>query len=404
MKAPATELMKSASMPVLLALLMVLSSLAGCIFGDEENGSNGEVLAVFSYSPSSNIRANDTISFDASSSTPSNGLTYRWDFDADGTIDDTGRSAEWKFPTAGTKTIELTVSDGTKSSSQSKEIVIVEATAIAPEADISQYADDEDCSNDALDENTHIVVWICEMDKSKTDRDISATTTVILDASTSQAGDSSQYIAEWNWDLDPETDKDNDGDSENDVDYSGETIDWSNVAPGEYEVNLNILNSAGMTDSDTIKVYVSYAGQWSDFEMGGNTSGNAQTLDFKMDIVYDKDKGNTIRKAIGELTYPQEDDDCNTLPGATNCRAKLDIYAINEEDEEASNTTGKTLDQRTEGDCDEDNNDCVHLTLSSYMFSDTESTYGDGEWIFQIRNEKVNDLQVESFIIRLHYR
>jgi hypothetical protein len=67
MKAPATELMKSASMPVLLALLMVLSSLAGCIFGDDENGSNGEVLAVFSYSPSSNIRANDTISFDASS-------------------------------------------------------------------------------------------------------------------------------------------------------------------------------------------------------------------------------------------------------------------------------------------------------------------------------------------------
>jgi hypothetical protein len=85
-----------------------------------------------------------------------------------------------------------------------------------------------------------------------------------------------------------------------------------------------------MTDSDTIKVYVSYAGQWSDFEMGGNTSGNAQTLDFKMDIVYDKDKGNTIRKAVGELTYPQEDDDCNTLPGATNCRAKLYIYAINE--------------------------------------------------------------------------
>ena len=403
MKAPTSEFMKSASMPVLLALLMVLSSLAGCIFGDDENGSDGEVLAVFNYSPSTNIRTGDTITFDASSSTPSNSLTYRWDFDADGSIDDTGRSAEWQYSSAGTKVIELTVSDGSKSSSQTKELIIADATAQPPSAEILQYADDEDCSNDSLDENTHIVVWICEMDKSMTDRDISATTTVTLDASTSQAGDSSQYISEWNWDLDPGTDKDNDGDSENDVDFSGETIDWSNVAPGEYEVNLNILNSAGLTDSDTIKVYVSYAGQWSDFEMGGNTSGNAQTLDFDVNIIYDKDKGNTIRKAVGELTYPQQDEGCFET-GVGNCRAKLDIHAINEEDEEASNTSGKALDQRTDGDCDEDNNDCVHLTLSSYMFTDTESTYGDGEWVFQIRNEKVNDLKVESFIIRLHYR
>ena len=395
--------MKSASMPVLLALLMVISSLAGCTAINGDSDSDGEMLAVFSYSPSSNIRTGDTVVFDASSSTPSNGVTYRWDFDADGSIDETGRSAEWQFDTTGVKTVELTVSDGSKSSSQTKEITIADATAQPPSAEITQYADDEDCSDDDIDESTHIVLWICEMDKSMTDRDVSATTTVTLDAATSEAGDSSQYITEWNWDLDSETDKDNDGDSENDVDFSGETIDWSNVAPGEYEVNLNIRNSAGLTSSDSIKVYVNYAGQWSDFEMGGNTSGNAQTLDFDVNIVYDKDQGNTIRKAVGELTYPQIDDGCIEL-GAGNCRAQLDIYAINEEDEEASNTSSKALDQRTDGDCDEDNNDCVHLTLSSYMFTDTESTYGDGEWVFQIRNEKVNDLQVESFVIRLHYR
>ena len=403
MKAPTTHPMKSASMPVLLALLMVISSLAGCTAITGDSDSDAEVLAVFSYSPSSNIRTGDTVVFDASSSTPSNGLTYRWDFDADGSIDETGRSAEWQFDTTGVKTIELTVSDGSKSSSQTKEITIADATAQPPSAEITQYADDEDCSDDDIDESTHIVLWICEMDKSMTDRDISATTTVTLDATTSEAGDSSQYITEWNWDLDSGTDKDNDGDSENDVDFSGETIDWSNVEPGEYEVNLHIRNSAGLTDSDTIKVYVSYAGKWSDFEMGGNTSGNAQTLDFDVNIVYDKDQGNTIRKAVGELTYPQIDDGCFET-GTGNCRAKLDIYAINEEDEEASNTSSKALDQRTDGDCDEDNNDCVHLTLSSYMFTDTESTYGDGEWVFQIRNDKVNDLQVESFVIRLHYR
>ena len=242
------------------------------------------------------------------------------------------------------------------------------------------------------------------MDKSMTDRDISETTTIELDASDSDAGDSSQYITTWNWDLNADVDSDNDGDFENDADLTGESIDWNNVEPGEYELHLNIENSAGMTDSDSIKVYVSYAGQWSDFELGGNTSGSAVTLDFDVNVVYDKDNGNTIRKMVGELTYPKIDGDCTNI-GTNNCRAKLDIYAFNEEDEEASNTSETGLDQRSDGsDCDEDEHDCVFLTLSSYMFTDTESTYDDGEWTMQIRNEKINDLQVESFIIRLHYK
>jgi hypothetical protein len=405
MKAIHKSFMRTAFVPLLLTSVMVLSSLAGCVIDENSSESQGEVLAVFKITPATNIRVDDLENFDASSSTPSNSLTYRWDFDEDGSIDDTGRTAEWQYDTAGSKVIELTVSDGSKTSTQTKTITVNDATAVAPTAEITQYADDEDCSNEDLSENTHIVVWICEMDKSMTDRDISATLTVNLDASSSQAGDTSQYVSEFNWDLDSETDNDNDGDSENDADLTGQTVDWTNVEPGEYEVHLNIVNSAGMTDSDSIKVYVNYAGQWSDFEMGGNTSGNAQTLDFDMNIVYDKDKGNTIRKAVGELTYPQQDDDCTSVIGTNNCRAKLDIHALNEEDEEASNTSDTGLDQRTDGDdCDEDTNDCVHLTLSSYLFTDTESTYGDGEWVLQIRNEKVNDLRVESFVIRLHYR
>ena len=138
MKLPPTASMKSASMPVLLASLMVLSSLAGCIFDDSDSGSNGEVLAVFNYSPSSNIRTGDVIVFDGASSTPSNGLTYRWDFDADGSIDETGRTAEWQYDTAGMKTVELTVSDGTKSSSQTKDVTIADATAQPPAAEIAQ--------------------------------------------------------------------------------------------------------------------------------------------------------------------------------------------------------------------------------------------------------------------------
>ena len=396
--------MKSRRVPLAFTALMLLSSLSGCIFEQTDAGGDEEVLAVFNYSPSSNIRSGDTITFDASSSTPSGGITHRWDFDGDGSIDATGRSTEWSFDEADTYTVELTVSDGTKSSSQTKDVTVVEATAQAPKAEITQYASDEDCSNDDIDETTHIVLWICEMDKSQTDRDISATTTVNLDASDSESGDSSQYITTWNWDLNADVDSDNDGDSENDADLTGEDIEWTNVKPGEYELHLTIENSAGLTDSDSIKVYVSYAGKWSDFEMGGNTSGNAVTLDFDLNVVYDKDNGNTIRKAVGELTYPKIDGDCTNI-GTNNCRAKLDVYAFNEEDEEASNTSDTGLDQRSDGDdCDEDDNDCVFLTLSSYMFTDTESTYGDGDWVMQIRNEKINDLQVESFIIRLHYK
>ena len=396
--------MKSRRVPLAFTALMLLSSLSGCIFEQTDAGADEEVLAVFNYSPSSNIRSGDTITFDASSSTPSGGITYRWDFDGDGSIDATGRSTEWSFDEADTYTVELTVSDGTKSSSQTKDVTVVEATAQAPKAEITQYASDEDCSNDDIDETTHIVLWICEMDKSQTDRDISATTTVNLDASDSESGDSSQYITAWNWDLNADVDSDNDGDSENDADLTGEDIEWTNVKPGEYELHLTIENSAGLIDSDSIKVYVSYAGKWSDFEMGGNTSGNAVTLDFDLNVVYDKDNGNTIRKAVGELTYPKIDGDCTNI-GTNNCRAKLDVYAFNEEDEEASNTSDTGLDQRSDGeDCDEDDNDCVFLTLSSYMFTDTESTYGDGDWVMQIRNEKINDLQVESFIIRLHYK
>ena len=49
-------------------------------------------------------------------------------------------------------------------------------------------------------------------------------------------------------------------------------MDWSNVAPGEYEVGLTVTNNVDMTDSTTIRVYVSYAGYWADFEIGGNNT------------------------------------------------------------------------------------------------------------------------------------
>jgi len=390
--------------PLMLAFMMLLVGLSGCIF-EEESTSSGELLAVFNFSSSNeNIRVGDIVSFDGSSSTPDDGsLTYRWDFDGDSSVDKTGKTAEWSYDSAGVKTATLTISDGSRTSEQVREITIVDATAVAPVAEITQYNDAEDCEDNAIDENSKIVVWMCHYDKSQTDRDVSETTTISLDASNSDAGNPEEYISDYNWDLDLNVDADNDGDAENDVDLSGESVNWNDVEPGEYEIKLNIVNSQDLVDSDTIKIYVSYAAKWSDFEMGGNTSGNGVELDFDVKISYDRDSGNTIRKVVAELTYPQQDDDCQAVFGTNNCRAKLDTYAYNEENDEAGNTSNVGLDQRDDGDDCDTANDCVFLTMSSYLFGDGENTYGDGDWTFKIKNDKANDLQVESFVIRLVY-
>tara|TARA_B100001115_G_scaffold72283_1_gene53158 strand:- start:97 stop:1299 length:1203 start_codon:yes stop_codon:yes gene_type:complete len=393
---------------LIMAGLMLCSSMAGCIFEDGSESDAADVLAVFSFSPSKNIKAGTTVSFDASSSTPNDGsLTYRWNFDTEGSIDidATGLTATWSFDEAKTYKVTLEVSDGTTTSEQTRDVAVYAETAEPPTATITQYADAEDCEDESISESRHILVWICAREKTTTDRSVTETTTINLDASSSTPGSDSQYIPEdgYAWDLNLNEDKDNDGDPENDDDLVGSTVDWSNVAPGEYEIGLTITNNVEMVDSATIRVYVSYAGYWKDFEIGGNTSGNAAELDFDALIHYDKDNGNTIVKAQVELEYPKEDDGCTNIPGANNCRAELDIYAYNEEDEEAGNTTGTELESRDEGECDEDQ-DCVHLRLSGYMFSDTESTYGDGEWTMTIQNDRVNNFRVDQFVIRLYYK
>ncbi|MCH1460984.1 MAG: PKD domain-containing protein, partial [Candidatus Poseidonia sp.] len=330
---------------ILMAALMLCSSMAGCLFEDDSSGSSDEVLAVFSYSPSKNIRASDTVTFDASDSTPSDGsLTYRWNFDAVNSIDidATGQQATWSFDEAGTFEVKLEVSDGSTTSEQTRDITIVEASAQPPVASITQYADSEDCEDESITENSNIVLWICARDKSTTDRSVTETTTVELDASDSEAGDSAQYIADdgYVWDLDLNEDKDNDGDSENDDDLVGQTVDWTNVPPGEYEISLTVTNDVGMTDSDTIRVYVSYAGYWSDFEIGANSTSGAAEIDFDVTIHYNKETANTVRKVVAELEYPQQDDDWIAGGSSQQNRNVLDIYAFNEEDEEASNTSG----------------------------------------------------------------
>ena len=394
--------MKSHVKPILVVLIMVSISLAGCITGDYGD-DNVPVTAVFSYSPTTDIRTGDSVELDASASLPQDGsLTYSWDCDGDGATDETGQKTDCSWEVEGTYSVTLTVASGGISNLQTKDIVVTEAPEGTPVAEITQYADEEDCLYDEIDETKNILVWICAMDKSQSDREITETATVQLDGSDSQSGGNSEYITTWNWDINLEYDSDGDGNLENDADLTGESVEWKDVAPGEYEVNLSVTNSAGEMDGDKIKVYVSYYGEWKDFQIDGKTSNTPKEIEFDMSVVYDRDQGNTIRKVETILTYPQLDDDC--WAGESQCGNTLDIFAFNEEDEEATNTTETANENRDAGDCDDDENYCVMLLLSSYMFTDTESTYGDGDWIMKISNDMLRDAQIESMVIILHYK
>ena len=259
-----------------------------------------------------------------------------------------------------------------------------------------------DCDGDSVNSGSYYLTYICEMDKSTSNKNLLATTTINLDGSNSDGGSSDEYISTWNWDLDLERDEDGDGDSKNDADLTGETVEWKEVLAGEYKIALTVTNGAGLSNTDEVVVYVNYVAKWNDFAIGGNNSGSPIDIDFSFPASQDPDSGNTIRRAVGELVYLKEDGDCTNVPGANNCRAKLDLYGFNSTDEEAGNTSAMGLDQRQSGDCDSDT-DCVWLQFTgSYHFSETQ--WKDGEWTMTLRNEKVNDLEVESLVIRLIYK
>jgi len=73
-------------------------------------------VAVFTIDPS-NPKVGAAVTFDASPSTDADGddtiVSYEWDFNSDGTPDSIGKTVNHSFPTAGTATVTLTVTDNT---------------------------------------------------------------------------------------------------------------------------------------------------------------------------------------------------------------------------------------------------------------------------------------------------
>ena len=390
----------------LLVVLLLTSSLAGCLGGSDEQ--SGELEAVFTFTPAENIREGQTVNFDGSSSITYGSVTYKWDFEADGSVDKTGKTVTWVYATAGNYEVILSISDGIRTVSQTRAINVVAATAQPPTADTGSFSSNDNCDGDSTSEGNYYLFYICEYDKDATSssgRKISATTTAELDGSESTAA-VDDYIAKWEWDINLKFDADGDGDMKNDPDFTGETFAWTELAPGEYKIQLTVTAGGGMTDTDTTTVYVNYVGKWSEFEMAPNETQQSEPedLDFEITVTYDTDIGNTIRKAQTELIYPQQDGDC--FGGDTVCRNQLDLYGFNSsnrdsKDEDSQNTSSEGLDNRQAGDCPSEM-DCIWLSLTGYTFSENEDK--DGQWTISIRNENVRDIAVESLVIRLVYK
>ena len=390
----------------LIVVLLLTSSLAGC-FGGDDNQS-GDLEAIFSFSPLDNIREGQTISFDGSASTPNSGsITYKWDFQTDGSVDATGKTTTWVYATAGDYIVTLSISNGIETSSQNRTVSVFIASAAPPVADAGSFSSSDDCVGDSPPEGNYYLFYICEMDRdasASSDRKITATTTANLDASDSTAA-VDDYIKKWEWDMNLKVDSDGDGDMKNDADYSGETIEWSELAPGEYKIQLTVTAGGGMSDTDAVAVYVSYVGKWSDFEMAPNgTQDEYKDLDFEFSVVHDTNSENTIRKVELELIYPQQDGDC--FGGETVCRNQLDIYVFNSanldsKEEDSQNTSDTAREDRKYDGCPSDS-DCVLMPISGYTFSANADE--DGEWKASIRNEELRDIAVDSWIIKLVYK
>lgn len=398
--------MKRHSTSLLLVILFVSASFAGCLFDDSDD-KQADLSAVFNYSPSTNIQEGQTITFNATGSLPDDGtLTYRWDFDGDAAVDDTGRTATWSYSVAGDYVVTLTVTDGGGDDQLSKTITILGADIAVPTADAGNEWPEENCDGEDAPSQQSMdkyLVIICE-NKEINDRSIEATVTINLDASGSTPGADSAYLTNWIWDLNTKDDSDGDGTLDNDEDASGETFQWTGIEPGEYELALMVTNSDGISDSVTFKVYVSYVGTWEDFEQPGNTSagssGSPGETWFDFTVTYDSDSGNTIRRAEWWITYPKEDSDWVVGGGSDQNRNRLEIYVFNETDDEVTNTSGVQLEGRTYGDCSEEN-DCIEWSVSG---SRMRSEFGDGPWTAKIHNDRLNDVQVVQFRIFLTYK
>ena len=385
------------------ATLLLATAMAGCL---ETMSSNSAPIVSFTISPSGTVKVGDTVSFDASATRDPNNdqMTFEWNFGDDNTQEGIGLSTvTHTYNSEGPKTITLTVTDSGDMAGniETKSIVVASADAVLPTASIVHYKHD-DCTGENPPAGTFILAWICEEEMETSDDTVDTMTTIQLDGSDSAAGDSSSYLTDYEWDLDINFDSDGDGDTANDVDKTGENAEWTNVWPGEYEIRLTVTDNQGFIDTMDMDVFVNYRGAWAEFTIDSNGTSGSGTMTFAYPVTYNQDTGNTIRYVKIQFTYPKQDDDW--VVGGEQSSNSLDAYVYNgsqsdSDTEEVANTTYLDDEQRTAGECSDDDR-CVDLRLSTQHFRN----YLDGQWTVDLINEQWHDTTVKSFVIILEYK
>ena len=388
-------------------LVMISFAFSGCT---ETFASNQPPEISMKISPSGTVKAEETITFDASATIDRDGdtLIFLWDFDNSDGIqrEESGSEVTWEYNIEGTYIVTLTVEDGQFSQTETAEIEVIPKDSIRPEANAGSRMGIDDCDGEETSDSSKefYLYFICE-EKDQGDREIDATIDVLLDGSASTHDDINHYLSKYEWDLDVNYDEDGDGDPANDVDDTGETI-TRNFPPGKWDIQLTVTDDQGLTDSDEVTLYVNYVGEWNDFNVGRNASGDNPILEFEFNTVYeDSPSVNKVKRIDFELTYSKKDPDGSGF-GQFAAEQHLDIYVYNKtkEPNDVTNTSSTSKENRVGNnnfDCDTENDYCVFAQISgSYHVK----KYYPGPWTVEIVNEEQNDANVDKFTIHLIFK
>ena len=391
------------SVGLMMATLMIFTALAGCL---DILGSNSPPSANMSIDPPGSVKAGEAVTFSAvgSSDPDADPMTFEWTF-GDGNTGN-GLTTSHTYAQPGEYTAKLAVSDGTHEVTTSMSVTVIDSSAREPHAEIVAEKDN-DCEGESPPSGDFVLVWLCEDDREIDDRDITVSTTVSLDGTASWAGCdpedpecyAEEYIVSYEWDLDRNSDSDGDGITDNDVDATGDVVNWEERPAGAWDIRLTVTDNNGLTDHDDSVVYVNYRGKWADFEMDRRIQ-EPITMTWNFPVTYDDESKDRIRYLRLKVDYPKEDDDqIGGGIGGTTTNNKLDIYLYNSTDEEISNTTGIGNDNRNAGDCG--NNDyCVWMVVGG----STVRGFLPGDWTADLMNNETHTTKVNYFIVELQYR
>jgi PKD repeat protein len=192
--------------------------------------SNEEPSASFTYSPSNPV-VDESVVFDASGSSDSDGTIESYSWYIDGDYEASGQTFNWAWDEAGTHTIELEVTDNGDETTS-----ISQAVTISNEEPIAQFSYSP--SNPAVDED------------------------ILFDAS--ESSDPDGTIESYSWYID------------GDYEASGQTFNWMWDERGRYQVTLEVGDNGDKKHSVSKTIAVGNISQTTP-DSGGESEGSDDT-------------------------------------------------------------------------------------------------------------------------------